>query len=133
MSPELLRAWETRYGLVEPERTPGGLRLYSEGGRAPRAGDAPPDRGRPLCGGGGAGSRCGPRAAEVSAEAAPRDLDHALAALDEPAAQATLDQHVRLLDLETALAQVILPFLHDLGERWAAAERSVDRSTSPAT
>ena len=29
-SPELLRAWETRYGLVQPERTPGGHRLYSE-------------------------------------------------------------------------------------------------------
>src|SRR3984885_14725058 len=29
-SPELLRAWETRYGLVAPERTSGGLRLYSE-------------------------------------------------------------------------------------------------------
>ena len=28
-SPELLRAWETRYGLVEPDRTHGGLRLYS--------------------------------------------------------------------------------------------------------
>src|SRR4051794_13758687 len=30
VSPELLRAWESRYGLVDPERTPGGLRLYSE-------------------------------------------------------------------------------------------------------
>ena len=29
-SPELLRAWEFRYGLVTPERSPGGLRLYSE-------------------------------------------------------------------------------------------------------
>ena len=29
-SPELLRAWEKRYGIVSPERTPGGLRLYSE-------------------------------------------------------------------------------------------------------
>src|SRR5918998_6452027 len=30
MSPELLRAWETRYGVVRPERTSGGLRLYSD-------------------------------------------------------------------------------------------------------
>src|SRR5665213_551446 len=29
VSPELLRAWETRYGLLSPERTPGGLRLFS--------------------------------------------------------------------------------------------------------
>src|SRR4051812_35664633 len=30
MSPELLRAWETRYGIPVPERTDGGLRLYPE-------------------------------------------------------------------------------------------------------
>src|SRR5580765_1717232 len=29
VSPELLRAWEHRYGLLEPVRTAGGLRLYS--------------------------------------------------------------------------------------------------------
>src|SRR5687767_10156319 len=29
VSPELLRAWERRYGLLEPARTEGGLRLYS--------------------------------------------------------------------------------------------------------
>src|SRR3954447_15044136 len=29
VSPELLRAWERRYGLLEPTRTDGGLRLYS--------------------------------------------------------------------------------------------------------
>src|SRR6187397_246665 len=27
--PELLRAWERRYALVEPRRTDGGFRLYS--------------------------------------------------------------------------------------------------------
>jgi methanogenic corrinoid protein MtbC1 len=49
----------------------------------------------------------------------------ALAALDEPAAQAALDRTFRSLDLEAALARVILPFLRDLGERWASTERSV--------
>ena len=29
VSPELLRAWERRYGLLDPARTGGGLRLYS--------------------------------------------------------------------------------------------------------
>ena len=29
VSPELLRAWEQRYGLLEPTRSPGGFRLYS--------------------------------------------------------------------------------------------------------
>mgnify|MGYP001110996093 CR=1 FL=1 len=30
VSPELLRAWERRYGVLRPSRSPGGLRLYSE-------------------------------------------------------------------------------------------------------
>ncbi len=30
LSPALLRAWERRYALLEPERTPGGHRLYTE-------------------------------------------------------------------------------------------------------
>ena len=29
VSPELLRAWERRYGLLDPTRSKGGLRLYS--------------------------------------------------------------------------------------------------------
>jgi MerR family transcriptional regulator, light-induced transcriptional regulator len=29
VSPELLRAWERRYGLLHPARSAGGLRLYS--------------------------------------------------------------------------------------------------------
>src|SRR3954451_9454012 len=29
VSPQLLRAWEHRYGLLQPERSSGGLRLYS--------------------------------------------------------------------------------------------------------
>ena len=30
MSPELLRAWERRHGVVTPQRTTGGYREYSE-------------------------------------------------------------------------------------------------------
>lgn len=30
LSPALIRAWEARYGLVAPERTPSGYRLYSD-------------------------------------------------------------------------------------------------------
>ena len=29
-SPAVLRAWEQRYGIIEPQRSPGGTRLYSE-------------------------------------------------------------------------------------------------------
>ena len=30
VAPELLRAWERRYGLLRPARSEGGFRLYSE-------------------------------------------------------------------------------------------------------
>src|SRR5436309_15713095 len=30
VTPELLRAWEQRYGLLQPVRTPGGFRVYGE-------------------------------------------------------------------------------------------------------
>src|SRR6185437_16970767 len=30
VSPELLRAWEQRYGLLQPSRSAGGFRLYSD-------------------------------------------------------------------------------------------------------
>jgi DNA-binding transcriptional MerR regulator len=30
LSPEILRAWERRYGLVKPQRSPGGHRIYSQ-------------------------------------------------------------------------------------------------------
>jgi MerR family transcriptional regulator, light-induced transcriptional regulator len=124
VSPELLRAWETRYGLVEPARTPGGLRLYSkEDERRIR------EMRRQLAAGLSAAeaARIARRApaAPVPAERLLGHLDRALTVLDEPAAQATLDRAFESLGLEIALAQVVLPFLHDLGERWAAAERSV--------
>jgi DNA-binding transcriptional MerR regulator len=30
LKPDTLRAWERRYGLPQPERSPGGHRLYSQ-------------------------------------------------------------------------------------------------------
>ncbi len=124
VSPELLRAWETRYGLVHPERTPGGLRLYSEQDER-RVREMRDQIEAGLSAAEAARLALRAPAAEVSVEALRSDLDDALTALDEPAAQAALDRTFEWVDLETALGHVILPFLHDLGARWAAAERSV--------
>jgi MerR family transcriptional regulator, light-induced transcriptional regulator len=128
-SPELLRAWETRYGLVNPERTPGGLRLYSEQDErrvrvmrhhinaglsaseaarlAKLADDAPVEAGL------------------VTLAAIDAALERSFDALDEPAAQAALDRLLVTFALGQALRDVILPFLHRLGQRWAAAQVSV--------
>lgn len=124
VSPELLRAWETRYGLVDPERTPGGLRLYSSEDER-RVREMRRQIATGLSAAEAARVALRPPAAQVAVEPLLSQLDRALTALDEPTAQATLDHTFESLDLETALGQVILPFLHDLGERWATAERSV--------
>jgi MerR family transcriptional regulator, light-induced transcriptional regulator len=129
VSPEVLRAWETRYGLLRPERTRGGLRLFSEederrvhrmrehiaaGVSAAEAARLAMSAEEPLTREGSASF------AEMQAA-----LAHGIETLDEPMAQSALDQLFRAFALPFALSEVILPFLHRLGERWAAAEVSI--------
>jgi MerR family transcriptional regulator, light-induced transcriptional regulator len=128
-SPELLRAWETRYGLVAPERTPGGLRLYSEQDeRRVRAMREHINAGLSAS----EAARLAKLADDPQPEAASATLADIEAALersfddlDEAAAQATLDRLLGAFAIREALAEVILPFLRRLGVRWAAAEASV--------
>jgi DNA-binding transcriptional MerR regulator len=128
-SPELLRAWETRYGLVEPERTAGGLRLYSErderrvrvmrhhinsglsaaeAARMAKLADEPP-----------------PETQAETLEDFEAALQNSFDAVDEPAAQAALDDLLVAVGLRQALRDVILPFLHRLGQRWENSEATV--------
>jgi len=126
VSPELLRAWETRYGLVDPERTPGGLRLYSKDDEQ-RVIEMRRQIAAGLSAAEAARVALRALATPVSMERLLSDLDSTLAALDEPAAQAALDRTFQSLDLESALARVILPYLHDVGERWAATDVGVEQ------
>ncbi len=129
VSPELLRAWETRYGLLRPDRTAGGLRLFSEEDerrvylmRKHIAAGLSASEAARLARSGGESSAQGSSASFAEIQAA---LAHGIEALDEPMAQAALDQLFRAFALPYALSEVILPFLHRLGERWAAAETSI--------
>jgi MerR family transcriptional regulator, light-induced transcriptional regulator len=130
VSPELLRAWERRYGLLRPTRSPGGLRLYSpadlERVRLMR---------RHLAGGLAAAeaaalvlvaetSEDASRAA-ASPEAVRAQLAGALDAFDEPQAQAILDRLLAVTTVDTLLAEVVLPYLRELGERWKRGDASV--------
>jgi DNA-binding transcriptional MerR regulator len=133
VSTQMLRAWERRYGLLEPRRTGGGFRLYSAADEArvrrvlalraaghstaEAAAIARAEAPDPAGPGGTAGG------AELDAIAA--RLRAALEALDEGAAHAALDSLLAATDLETALTAVLLPELADLGERWAAGTASV--------
>jgi DNA-binding transcriptional MerR regulator len=132
VSPELLRAWEQRYGLLQPTRTPGGFRLYSTGD------EARVQRMQSLVSGGLAaaqaahlilsGAEPAPNTASPSAttlEDAAGNLTASLDRLDEQAANAALDRLFSAYTVETVLQEVILPYLHRLGERWEAGEVSV--------
>ena len=62
-------------------------------------------------------------ASGLAAEAA--TLARALDGYDEPAAQAVLDRLFGTLTVETVLRDVLLPYLHELGERWKSGAASV--------
>lgn len=130
VSPELLRAWESRYELMSPERTPGGLRLFSEEDET---------RVRRMC----AHVAAGVPASEAARLAKFEDagvgepdagrgfadveslLEEATDSLDELGMQSALDALFQRLSLPRALGEVILPFFNRVGERWAASQLSV--------
>ena len=127
VSPELLRAWERRYGLLRPTRSTGGLRLYSlddlqrvramqhhlADGLAAR--EAAALAAEPMS---------EPEATRSFADAN-RELQTALGAFDEAAAQAALDCLLATATIDTVLGSVVVPYLHELGERWERGEASV--------
>ena len=132
VSPELLRAWEQRYGLLHPTRTPGGFRLYSSGD------EARVQRMQRLVSEGLATAQAAhlvlsddepaPPTASPSAttlEVAAADLSTSLDRLDEQAANTALDRLFAAYTVETVLREVVLPYLHRLGERWETGEISV--------
>jgi MerR family transcriptional regulator, light-induced transcriptional regulator len=128
VSPELLRAWERRYGLLEPTRSSGGLRLYS---------DADLERVRRMqqhLAAGVAAAEAAALAQETPSatlgaryepDAARRDLSGALEAFDEPVANALLDRLLSTTTLDSLLSEVVIPYLHELGDRWESGEVSV--------
>jgi MerR family transcriptional regulator, light-induced transcriptional regulator len=128
VSPELLRAWERRYSLLKPTRSTGGLRLYTSDDleRVTRM--------QQHLAEGLAAAEAAALASEAPAEtdglafdeaAARHDLGAALESFDEPYAQAVLDSVLSMTTLDTVLAEVVLPYLHELGERWERGKVSV--------
>jgi DNA-binding transcriptional MerR regulator len=125
VSVDLLRAWERRYGLLQPSRTASGYRLYSTAdeervGRMRRGLDD------------GLAAAEAARAALEQPVLARTDLARtaselrtALEAYDDAGAQATLDALLAGFTFETVARDVLLPMLRELGDRWAGGEISV--------
>ena len=128
VSVELLRAWESRYDLVEPQRTTGGFRLYSD------RDESRVRRMRALLSQGRSAAQAA-RDVLREEEGAGRTtivpaglvatIDEALLAFDEPAAHDALDRLFSTVHVEAALEDAILPELRSIGDRWANGAVSV--------
>jgi DNA-binding transcriptional MerR regulator len=136
VSPELLRAWERRYRLLQPTRSAGGFRLYSDtderrvrmtteligqgmgtaeaAQRALTAIDEDPSPRTPTAGD-----------ADLTVSNLVDRLRVATEAMDDDSAHGVVDRLLMLMSIEGVLADVILPFLRQLGERWATGEITV--------
>jgi DNA-binding transcriptional MerR regulator len=137
LTPEVLRAWERRYGILSPARTAGGFRLYgedderrirrmlehleeglsaAEAARLTRA--DPPGPVHPA-------AATDDRGGAPTAAALGEQLRRALDGFDDVGAHSALDRLLGSYPLESVLRDAVLPYLRELGERWARAEASV--------
>ncbi len=131
VSAPLLRAWERRYGLLQPLRTSGGFRTY---------GPLDEERVRAMQVRMNAGMSASLAAAALTSEGRSRELDAlvgsqpaairatlsaAFTRFDERAAHRALDRLFATFSLETALVEGVLPSLQSLGVRWEAGEVSI--------
>ena len=127
--PELLRAWEARYGLLEPDRSQGGFRLYGdEDERRVRAMQTS------IAGGLSAAEAARVARAQVerppsAAPAVPQEavaaLGAALEAFDAARADAVLDRLLATFRSITVIGEVVLPYLREVGRRWERGEITV--------
>lgn len=139
LTPDLLRAWERRYRVVKPRRSPGGQRLYSDDDiehlrRLHRAVLA----GRPIsqvarldraalarlveADSSGSPAPAAPLPDET-AQAIARAHNECLAAierLDNAALERALRLAAHQLSVPVLLDQLISPLLHEVGRRWEA-------------
>lgn len=127
VAPDLLRAWERRYGLLEPSRSDGGYRLYSEGDveRVQTMKTHLADGLSAREAAGLARDEPGQTAERRGVPGALAELREALDAFDDAAAHAVLDRALSQLTLDAVLGEIVLPYLADLGGRWERGEASV--------
>lgn len=134
VSEDVLRSWERRYGLLAPQRTAGGFRLYSEDDvRRVRtmvsllsSGLSAGEAARHVLetSAGGAATPSGAAPAPVVDDLRAR-LHDAFRGMDDDALEAAIDAILAALDLDAAIRDVFVPALRELGEGWATGTVSV--------
>jgi methanogenic corrinoid protein MtbC1 len=131
VAPETLRAWERRYGVLHPARTPGGYRVYGREDelRARRmrelieSGWAAGEAAHAVTG--TASTVTGPAEAAGSADGAAAELLTALTRFDSAAGHTAFDRALGARSLDAALRDVVLPALHRVGDLWESGDISV--------
>ena len=125
VAPEVLRAWESRYGVLRPERSAGGFRLYSED-------DVRRIETMQRLIGGGVSTAEAARASHAERAASPAppamrlaELSAAVEALDEAAAHIVVDAAIAELSVDAFLTSLVLPLLGELGRRWESGDVSI--------
>lgn len=123
--PVTLRAWERRYGLISPARTPSGHRLYTQEHIASI------NRVRALLEKGVAIGQVS-RSLKSSVPAANRPWSRlrermigAITQFDERLLDETYNEALGAFPLETVTDQLLVPLLEEMGKRWESREGSV--------
>ena len=132
VNPVTLRAWERRYRLITPQRTPKGHRLYT-GHDVERIrnvlglleqgisiGQVKPLLDRPV-------------QQPVSADSGPGEswrshqdnMLRAIADFDEPALETSYNEILSLYPVDIVIQQLITPLLRTLGERWQDSDTGI--------
>jgi DNA-binding transcriptional MerR regulator len=135
VNPELLRAWERRYRLLQPRRTDGGTRTYSATDEARvrlmrRYLDdgLPPAQAAEMVTATRLSVRPGQTAGSIPpAEVADAHVEmHAsLDRFDETSAQRALERLFGTYPVSTVVRDVMMPYLREVGRRWAEGHVSV--------
>ena len=138
LSEPVLRAWERRYGVVTPERTAGGYRVYDEaalrrlrsmrrlihdGWTASAAAAAIIAGTEPAAGPAGEGAADGTAGEQASVLV--EQLVHAAAALDSQRIEVVLDDMFATGTYERVAEEYLIPSLRALGDAWAAGRVAV--------
>ncbi len=132
VAPDTLRAWERRYGLLRPQRSEGGFRLYQrEDEQHVRAMKALIDSGvstaesARLAASGVPEVAKAPAADGASVEPRASRLREALERFDEAAAHAILDAALTRLTVNGVVDQLVLPAIREIGRGWENGEVSI--------
>jgi MerR family transcriptional regulator, light-induced transcriptional regulator len=131
---DTLRVWERRYGVLQPRRTPGNIRLYSALDEARirlmkryLSEAVAPAQAAELVKSARLRLKPGhsPQLTGHDATLAAKAMTDALEGFDESSAEQALQQLLSEYSTLAVIRDVIMPYLYEVGERWAANHMTV--------